>query len=218
MRLFGAWRRAHSEQLAFQTHIPEYGLVPVRAGSTIPTWWLDFAATQRREIPLTETRLSDESAPVQDAVTDRLGQASLGYQIGLISRLLAQSLKKRNGKDGILPGQFPVAIELMANDGATQRELCERVRIDQSTMASTLKRMERNGVIVRKACAHDGRQSTIHMTAKGRNLFEAAVRNAAAVNRIAFESLDPAVTVQLRAALRHIADHLSRDVQDCSAE
>jgi len=162
---------------------------------------------------LTETRLPDESAPAQDSVTDRLGQASLGYQIGLISRLLAQSLKKRNGKDGILPGQFPVAIELMANDGATQRELCERVRIDQSTMASTLKRMERNGVIERRACAHDGRQSTIHMTAKGRGLFEAAAQNAAEVNRIAFGSLGPDSTVDLRTALRHIADRLSQDVQ-----
>jgi DNA-binding MarR family transcriptional regulator len=162
---------------------------------------------------LTETRLPEDSAAAQETVTDRLGQASLGYQIGLISRLLAQSLKKRNGKDGILPGQFPVAIELMANDGATQRALCERVRIDQSTMAGTLKRMERNGVIERRACAHDGRQSTIHMTAKGRNLFEAAARNAADVNRIAFGSLDPSSTVDLRTALRHIADRLSQDVQ-----
>jgi len=176
------------------------------------------AAAPLREVPLTETRLPEDFAAAQDTVTDKLGHASLGYQIGLISRLLAQSLKKRNGKDGILPGQFPVAIELMANDGATQRALCERVRIDQSTMASTLKRMERNGVIVRKACVHDGRQSTIHMTPKGRTLFEAAAQNAAEVNRIAFESLDPAVTGQLRAALRHIVDRLSQDVQNCNPE
>lgn len=163
---------------------------------------------------LTETGLPSEQADAQDSVTDRLDHASLGYQIGLISRLLAQSLKKRNGKDGILPGQFPVAIELMVHDGATQRELCDRVRIDQSTMASTLKRMERNGVIVRRACERDGRQSTIHMTAKGRRLFEAAAQNAQDVNRIAFESIGPEAAAQLREALAHIAERLSRDVRD----
>jgi len=164
---------------------------------------------------LTETGLPAEIAEERDSVTDRLGHASLGYQIGLISRLLAQSLKKRNGKDGILPGQFPVAIELMAHDGATQRELCDRVRIDQSTMASTLKRMERNGVILRKACRHDGRQSTIHMTAKGRRLFESAAQNAQDVNRIAFESIDPKSAAHLRDALGHIVDRLSQDVRNC---
>ena len=164
---------------------------------------------------MTETGRPTKIAEGRDSVTDRLGHASLGYQIGLISRLLAQSLKKRNGKDGILPGQFPVAIELMAHDGATQRELCDRVRIDQSTMASTLKRMERNGVIQRRACLHDGRQSTIHMTAKGRKLFGAAAKNAQDVNRIAFECIDPEAAAHLRDALMRIADGLSRDVHDC---
>lgn len=170
------------------------------------------------EADLTETRLPEDSASAQEAATDGLDRASFGYQIGLIARLLAQSLKKRNGKDGILPGQFPVAIALMAHDGATQRELCDRVQIDQSTMAGTLKRMERNGVIARKACVHDGRQSTVHMTAKGRELFEAAARNAAAVNDIAFGDLDPAAAEQLRAALHHVADRLSRDVREGEPE
>lgn len=167
---------------------------------------------------MTETRLPDDLASAQDSATDTLDHASLGYQIGLVSRLLAQSLKKRNGKDGILPGQFPVAIALMAHDGATQRELCDHVQIDQSTMASTLKRMERNGVILRRACAHDGRQSTIHMTEKGRSLFEAAAENASEVNRIAFGSLDPAAAAQLRKALHQIFDRLSHDIRNCNPE
>jgi DNA-binding MarR family transcriptional regulator len=92
------------------------------------------------------------------------------------------------------------------------------VRIDQSTMASTLKRMERNGVILRRACQHDGRQSTIHMTAKGRRLFEAAAQNAQEVNRIAFDSIGPDAAAQLRDALAVIADRLSRDVRNGDRE
>jgi DNA-binding MarR family transcriptional regulator len=162
---------------------------------------------------LSDIAVPDEMAAARAGATERPDQPSLGYQFGLIARLLAQSLKKRNGKDGILPGQFPIAIELMANDGTTQRELCVLVKIDQSTMASTLKRIERNGIIRRKASPRDGRQATIHLTAKGRRLSELAVENARAVNRIAFEDLDPEATAQLRDALGHIIDRLSHDVE-----
>ena len=166
---------------------------------------------------MSDSVLPDELAAARNGGATRPGQPSLGYQFGLIARLLAQSLKKRNGKDGILPGQFPIALELLAQDGATQRDLCALVKIDQSTMASTLKRMERNGIIRRKACPRDGRQSTIHLTAKGRRLSDAAVQNARAVNRIAFEDLDPEATAQLRAALGHIVDRLSHDVESSGA-
>jgi DNA-binding MarR family transcriptional regulator len=161
---------------------------------------------------LSDSVLPDELAAARNGGATRPGQPSLGYQFGLIARLLAQSLKKRNGKDGILPGQFPIALELLAQDGATQRDLCALVQIDQSTMASTLKRMERNGIIRRKACPRDGRQSTIHLTAKGRRLSEAAMENARAVNRIAFEGLDREAAARLRDTLRHITDCLSDDV------
>ena len=166
---------------------------------------------------MSDSVLPDELAAARNGGATRPGQPSLGYQFGLIARLLAQSLKKRNGKDGILPGQFPIALELLAQDGATPRDLCALVKIDQRTMASTLKRMERNGIIRRKACPRDGRQSTIHLTAKGRRLSDAAVQNARAVNRIAFEDLDPEATAQLRAALGHIVDRLSHDVESSGA-
>lgn len=138
--------------------------------------------------------------------------ASLGYQIGLVSRLLAQSLKKRNGRAGILPGQFPIALALLSRDGMTQRELCDVVRIDQSTMAITLKRMHRDDIVLKRACAHDGRQSTIHLTDKGRALAEIAVENAAQVNRVAFAALDDDAQAQFRVQIEGILARLQQDV------
>lgn len=138
---------------------------------------------------------------------------SLGYQVNLLARLLAQALKRRNGRDGILPGQFPIVLELMAYDGATQRELCDGVRIDQSTMASTLKRMERDGLIERRPCARDGRQSTVHLTPSGRDLSETAIANAREVNRVALEALDPEAQQVLREALAKMAASLTRDLE-----
>ncbi|WP_084540159.1 MarR family winged helix-turn-helix transcriptional regulator [Azorhizobium doebereinerae] len=144
--------------------------------------------------------------------SDPLQRVTLGYLINLLARLLAQSLKARNGVDGILPGQFPIVLELLKADGPTQRDLCEFVKIEQSTMANTLKRMERDGIIERRACADDGRQATVHLTEHGRTLAQAAVINAFEVNRVALEPLDKDAQVQLRAGLIAMVERLEADI------
>ena len=148
----------------------------------------------------------------QEFGADPLQRVTLGYLINLLARLLAQSLKARNGVEGILPGQFPIVLELLKSDGPTQRDLCEFVKIEQSTMANTLKRMERDGIIERRACADDGRQATVHLTASGRALAQTAVINAFDVNRVALEALDKDAQVQLRAGLIAMVERLEADI------
>lgn len=138
---------------------------------------------------------------------------TLGYLISLLARLLAQSLKVRNGPDGILPGQYPIAVELLTQDGMSQRDLCEVVRIEQATMANTLKRMERDGLITRRPSAEDGRLATIHLTEDGARLARDAVRNAAEVNSAALEGLDLAAQMALRDVLIDLTERLEADIK-----
>lgn len=164
--------------------------------------------------------LSEHGAPEQSSNaqygdqafgSDPLQRVTLGYLINLLARLLAQSLKTRNGPEGILPGQFPIVLELLRADGPTQRDLCEFVKIEQSTMANTLKRMERDEIIERRACVDDGRQATVHLTERGRHLSQDAVVNAFEVNRVALEPLDKNAQVQLRAWLIAMVEQLETD-------
>ena len=85
--------------------------------------------------------------------------ASLGYQINHLGRLLAQALHQRIAPMGVVPGQFAQLLALFEQDGLSQRELCERVRIEQPTMANTLHRMERDALIRREPDPADGRGS-----------------------------------------------------------
>ncbi|HEY8111643.1 MAG TPA: helix-turn-helix domain-containing protein [Actinomycetes bacterium] len=41
---------------------------------------------------------------------------------------------------GVVPGQFAQLLALYEEDDLTQRELCDRIRIEQATMANTLQR------------------------------------------------------------------------------
>lgn len=149
-------------------------------------------------------------SPVGSAEADR----SLGYLVGLSARLLAGALRARTAPDGILPGQFPIVLELLAARVLTQRDLCERIRIEQGTMANTLKRMERDALIERRPTHHDARQADIRLTARGRLLASEAVAHAAEINRIACLGLDAAAERALRTALATMISNLDRDLKE----
>lgn len=164
--------------------------------------------------PLADWSDADWSDPARAELlqADPMQRETVGYLINLIARLLAQALKARNGGEGILPGQYPLALELLRHDGATQRELCEAVRLEQATVANTLKRMERDGLVERKPTSDNARLATNHLTAKGRALARVAVENALDVNQTALEGLDAEACAALRQTLSGIALRLESDL------
>ena len=84
---------------------------------------------------------------------------SLAYVINRLSRQLTQALNDELKSHGVAPGQFPVLLCLWEQDGLTQRELYERVKIEQATMSNTLKRMERDCLIYREPDPADRRKA-----------------------------------------------------------
>ena len=91
-------------------------------------------------------------------------QDALGYQIGLLSRLFDRTLESQMTAYKVLPGQFPALVMLYQQDGLTQADLCKRINVEQPTMANTLNRMERDGLIRREADASDKRRARIYLT------------------------------------------------------
>ncbi len=125
---------------------------------------------------------------------------------------MAQSLKARNGPEGILPGQFPAVLRLLESDLETQKSLCDHVRVEQGTMANTLKRMERSGMIQRRARRHDRRQYSVNLTPKGRELAIASMKNAGDVNRVALAGLSAQERELLRGFLVAMVASLEEDL------
>jgi DNA-binding MarR family transcriptional regulator len=119
-------------------------------------------------------------------------QSSLGYQVNHLARLLAQALRRRIEPHGVVPGQFAQLLALYEADGLTQSELSRRVRIEQPTMAVTLKRMERDGLVERVPDPSDGRRARVMLTERARRLEKDLTTAAREVNAIAVEGLTPA--------------------------
>ncbi|MFP6733953.1 MAG: MarR family winged helix-turn-helix transcriptional regulator [Rhodospirillales bacterium] len=67
---------------------------------------------------------------------------------------------------GAWPGQIPIVLCLLAEEGLSQKELIERTRIEQSTMAEHLDRMDRDRLIYRVRDERDRRVFRIFLSDK----------------------------------------------------
>jgi len=128
-------------------------------------------------------------------------ETSLGYQVNHLARLLAGALRERIEPLGVVPGQFAQLLVLYEQDGLTQTELCARVQIEQPTMANTLARMQRDGLIDRVRDPADGRRSLVMLTPRARELQADLVDGARAVNATATRGLDEHQTAALMTAI-----------------
>lgn len=117
---------------------------------------------------------------------------SPGYLANHMARLFAQGLHERIKPLGLAPAQFMTLLELWSDDGLTQRELVSRLDVEQATMANTLIRMERDGLIKRKPHPQDGRSQQVWLTQKARKLKSPAIEAAMAQNQAALAELNAA--------------------------
>lgn len=71
---------------------------------------------------------------------------------------------------GLYPGQVGLIRHLTEQDGLSQRELASKLHIKPPTAAVSIKRLEKNGILIRKSDEKDQRISRIYLTPKGKNL------------------------------------------------
>jgi len=64
--------------------------------------------------------------------------------------------------------QYSILTTLDRLGEASQRELCDEVDLDRSTIADLVSRMERHGLITRRRSSEDARRNTVTLTDHGR--------------------------------------------------
>lgn len=93
---------------------------------------------------------------------------SAGYMTNWAARLFARAIDQKLKPLGFSSGYLPVFFAL-ANGGArTQKQLARDAGIEQPTMAATLNRMERDGLITREKDSEDRRVTHIRLSDQAR--------------------------------------------------
>lgn len=91
-------------------------------------------------------------------------ERSAGYLTNWAARLFAKGMDRRLRDVGLSSGQLPLFFALGDGRALSQKALVEIASIEQSTMAATLSRMERDGLIERTANPDDGRSALFKLT------------------------------------------------------
>lgn len=138
-------------------------------------------------------------------------ETSAGYLLNHLSRLFARDLQAGIKPLGLSTGVFPALLALWDRDGRTQKELVAELGIEQATMANTLSRMERDGLITRRGDQADGRVQRVWLTPHARGLRDPATQAAQQVNLRALAGLSPKERTQFLALMQRVLHEMSAD-------
>src|SRR5690606_5238776 len=100
--------------------------------------------------------------------------------------------------------QYAILVVLDRLDSASQRELCDEVDLDRSTVADLVSRMEKRGLVRRWRDPADARRNSVALTDRGRDERRRLAPLVHEVQRELTAPLDEADRLQLQALLRRI--------------
>ena len=132
-----------------------------------------------------------DASPFRHAEADD----SPGFLLWKITALWQRTLSGILGNFGITQTQYAILASLRWREEhrlpATQTDLAEHAKLDKMTLSKAIRRLEDEGVVKRAPSSSDGRATDVRLTAKGRNMTEAAI--------VAIEDADDAFFASLSA-------------------
>lgn len=102
--------------------------------------------------------------------------------------------------------QYNILAVLNRRPGSAQKELCEELDIDRSTIADVCTRMEKNGLVSRIPAVEDRRRNVLELTELGHSELERLRPLVEQVQQSLTEPLSPEEHLQLRYLLAKLVD------------
>ena len=143
---------------------------------------------------------------------------SFGKYIAAINRG-AQSLinKKLEGVD-IGSGQHDFLYVISNNEGISQKELSERLKIGKATTAKTVKNLMKSGYIKRERNTNDKRFYKLYLTEKGKEIAPLVNSTFQELTEIYSKGFTVEESTQILISLKKILDNVYNAVKDIDCE
>lgn len=141
-------------------------------------------------------------------------EASAGYLTNWAARLFARAVDRRLKALGVSSGHLPVFFALGDGGALPQKALAQAAAIEQPTMAATLSRMERDGLVDRRPDPADGRGALFSLTPAAMKKARAVQRAIATVNADALRDLKDEDAEAFLAMLKTVIASLEASLRD----
>ena len=135
-------------------------------------------------------------------------QSSPTFWINHGSRAIMRRFEEKLRPLGFGMAYLPVAIAIETHGPMQQKDLLDHARVEQPTMTSLLARMERDGLIVRKADPSDARARLVSLTPRAKGVITRVKRAMSDVVESALAGIDAKEQAVLMKTLQKIVTNL----------
>lgn len=111
----------------------------------------------------------------------------------------------------IHPKQVPLLGLLSTQEGQSQREISQALKISAPTVAVSIKRLEKSGILERRADEKDQRMSRIYLTEKGKAITEKVKSCIEESENMTFQGFSESELCLLRRFFAQMIDNLEND-------
>lgn len=146
---------------------------------------------------------------MQEPITTYL-EESISLSLVRLYKAQHQQAEVRCQKIGLHTAQELVIFRLLEEDGLSQSHLAARLGVEIGTVAKTVQRMEKEGLLIRRQDAEDARISRVYLTEKGRRLGEPALHIWKDLDACLMQGMSQAEQLLFRRLLVQAAANFSR--------
>ncbi|MFS0861980.1 MarR family winged helix-turn-helix transcriptional regulator [Fredinandcohnia sp. 179-A 10B2 NHS] len=108
-------------------------------------------------------------------------------EIGMIARALDSISNIEFKEHDLTKGQYLYLVRICENPGVIQEKLAEMIKVDRTTAARAIKKLEMNGFIEKKEDTHNKKIRKLYPTEKGKTVYPFIIRENNHSNTVALE-------------------------------
>ncbi|WP_050183404.1 MarR family winged helix-turn-helix transcriptional regulator [Domibacillus robiginosus] len=132
-------------------------------------------------------------------------------EIGMIARALDSISNIEFKEFNLTKGQYLYLIRICENPGIIQEKVAEMLKVDRTTAARAIKKLEIQGFIVKKEDDHNKKIKKLYPTEKGRKLYPFLKREGDHSNQIALTGLSEEEAAMLFDLLQRVRKNVEID-------
>lgn len=154
-----------------------------------------------------------------DAVSDEVKHAvSTSHLLHRVQQLASDRFALLVGESSVTLRQFVVMTAIAEAPDVSQIDLVRTTGIDRSTLADMLNRLEKRGLVERKASAADARANAVRLTQSGADMLAATRQHARAADAAILDALPRTKRKTFLSLLQKLSEHADEETKRAERE
>ncbi|MFB5676060.1 MarR family winged helix-turn-helix transcriptional regulator [Paenibacillus terreus] len=132
-------------------------------------------------------------------------------EIGMIARALDSISNIEFKEYDLTKGQYLYLVRICENPGIIQEKLAEMIKVDRTTAARAIKKLEMNGFIEKKDDKHNKKINKLFPTEKGKHVFPFIKREHDHSNSVALAGFSESEAETIFSLLQRVRTNIEKD-------